>query len=87
MKCRIQAAQWIPGYFSGSDICQIMLQKRKKSRETKIGKWMEEGAFTITVGEVHFDNLQTLAQGNVMTVGLQILENRQIGDQKAGPFD
>ena len=46
---------------------------------------MEEGAFAITVGEVHFDvNLRTLAQG---TVGLQILLNRQNGDRKAGPFE
>ena len=46
---------------------------------------MDEGAFTIPVGEVHFDiNLQTLAKG---TVGLQILVNRQNGDQKVGPFE
>ncbi len=46
---------------------------------------MDEGAFTIPVGEVHFDiNLRTLAQG---TVGLQILVNRQNGDQKVGPFE
>ncbi len=45
---------------------------------------MDEGAFTIPVGEVDFDvNLQTLAQG---TVGLQILVNIQNGDQKAGLF-
>ncbi len=42
------------------------------------------GASTIPVGEVHFDiNLRTLAQG---TMGLQILVNRQNGDQKAESF-
>ncbi len=46
---------------------------------------MEDGAFTIPVGEVHFDiNLRILPQGNV---GLQILVDRQNGDQKAGPFE
>ena len=46
---------------------------------------MEEGAFAIPFGEVHFDiNLRTLAQG---TVGIQILVNRQNGDQEARPFE
>ena len=46
---------------------------------------MEDGIFTIPVGEAHFDiNLRTLAQ---VTVELQILVNRQNGNQKAGPFE
>ena len=60
------------------------ITKRKKSSETKVVKW-RTAFLTIPVGKVHFDDikLRTLAQG---TVGIQILVNRQNGDQKAGPF-
>ncbi len=50
-----------------------------KSSENKIGR-MEDPTFAIPVREAYFEIA-------IITAGLQILENKQNGGQKAEPFE
>ena len=76
----LQAGQPIPGYFSGNGNFHYKTYEIQRNQTLKMG----ENTFATPSREVHLKyQLRTLAQG---TVGLQILENRQNGDQKAGVF-
>ena len=67
-----------------SQVLVIAITKRKKSSKTNHEKWEEALSLPQVAKFTCNSNLRTLAQG---TVGLQILENTQIGGQKAEPLE
>ncbi len=62
----------------------IAITKRKESSKTKLSNWRKALSLPQLVNFTWNSNSRTLAQG---TVGLQILENKQNGDQKAEAFE